>query len=228
MLEVEGLTKSFGGVKAVANISLALEAGGMRAIIGPNGCGKTTLFNLITGYLKPDDGRITFNGRNIIGLPLHQIARAGIVRKFQVPSIFPNLSVRENLRVAGVSDAAEVLDQMRMSAEADSEAATLAHGKKQWLEIAMTLAAKPKLLLLDEPVAGMTQAERTQTTALLHDLRSKHGMAIMLIEHDMHFVEAMKCNVHVMDMGHIIATGSYDDVREDARVRKAYLGTIHA
>jgi ABC-type branched-subunit amino acid transport system ATPase component len=228
MLEVEGLTKSFGGVKAVANISLALEAGGMRAIIGPNGCGKTTLFNLITGYLQPDQGRISFNSRSMVGMALHQIARAGIVRKFQVPSIFPNLTVRENLRAAGVSEPSLLLEQMHLTAEADAEAATLAHGKKQWLEIAMTLAAKPKLLLLDEPVAGMTQAERTETITLLHDLRAKHGMAIMLIEHDMRFVEAMDCTVHVMDMGQIIATGTYDDVRDNARVREAYLGASHA
>jgi ABC-type branched-subunit amino acid transport system ATPase component len=228
MLEIEGLTKSFGGVKAVSNISLALKAGEMRAVIGPNGCGKTTLFNLITGYLEPDEGHIVFNGRNIARLPLHEIARAGVVRKFQVPSIFPGLSVLQNLRAAGATDPTALVQQAGLQTEASADANTLAHGKKQWLEIAMTLAAKPKLLLLDEPVAGMTQSERAETVRLLNDLRADQGLSIMLIEHDMRFVEALNCTVHVMDMGKIIATGSYADVRTNEHVREAYLGESHA
>jgi ABC-type branched-subunit amino acid transport system ATPase component len=228
MLSVEAVSKSFGGVSAVSEVSLALSAGEMRAIIGPNGCGKTTLFNLITGYHQPDRGRILFEGTDITGLALHQVARRGIVRKFQVPSLFPALTVADNIRAAGAADPHELMQRISLEREADHPAATLAHGKKQWLELAMTLAAKPKLLLLDEPAAGMTQAERFATVELLNRLRHDTGIAIMLIEHDMKFIDAMDCEISVMDMGRIIASGSYEDMRANRQVREAYLGGVDA
>ena len=159
MLRIRNLAKRFGGVQAVDDVSLSLDAGGMRAIIGPNGCGKTTLFNLISGHVRPDSGAIEFDGRPIAGLELFQIARAGIVRKFQVPSVFPGLSVRDNLRTAG-EGGEDLLARFGLADVAAQDAGALAHGQKQWLELAMTIAAKPKLVLLDEPAAGMTEAER--------------------------------------------------------------------
>lgn len=228
MLQVDNVTKSFGGVKAISSVSLALGAGEMRAIIGPNGCGKTTLFNLITGYHTPDHGKIVFENLDITGLPLFQVARRGIVRKFQVPSVFPSLTVHENLMAAGAKEVGSLLRQMQLHEDAVKLASALAHGKKQWLELAMTVATRPKLLLLDEPAAGMTQAERASTIDLLNALRREHNMAIMLIEHDMKFVDAMDCSISVMDMGKIIATGTYEEMKADTRVHEAYLGGANA
>lgn len=228
MLAVENLVKHFGGVKAVDGVSLAVDAGDMRAIIGPNGCGKTTLFNLITGYLKPTSGHVRFAGVDVHTLSLHGVAHLGIVRKFQVPSVFPNLSAADNLRIAGSTDADTDLGRVGLRSQRHALAGTLAHGQKQWLELAMTLAVKPRLLLLDEPAAGMTQGERAATRDMLKDLRQEQSLAIMLIEHDMKFIDALDCPVSVMDMGRIIASGEYEQVRLDPSVRAAYLGGADA
>jgi ABC-type branched-subunit amino acid transport system ATPase component len=224
VLQLEHLVKTFGGVTAADDISLVLEDGEMRAIIGPNGCGKTTLFNLITGYLQPDSGRVVFEGKDIAGLELYQVARLGIVRKFQVPSVFAGLTVEENLRIAGAADPSELLSRFDLGKVRSKVAGMLAHGQKQWLELAMTPAARPRLLLLDEPAAGLTAAERERTVELVKGLHKDLGLGIMLIEHDMRFVEALDCPVSVMDMGRIIAAGSFAEVRRDPRVREAYLG----
>ena len=228
MLRLEHLVKTFGGVTAADDISLDLESGEMRAIIGPNGCGKTTLFNLITGYLQPESGRVVFEGRDIARLALYQVARLGIVRKFQVPSLFAGLTVEENLRIAGAAEPSDLLSRFDLGAVRRQNAGTLAHGQKQWLELAMTLAARPRLLLLDEPAAGLTAAERGKTVELVKGLRKDFGLGIMLIEHDMRFVEALECPVSVMDMGRIIAAGTFAEVRRDPRVREAYLGVAGA
>ena len=228
LLVAENLTRSFDGVRAVDDVSLSLDAGAMRAIIGPNGCGKTTLFNLITGYLAPDAGRILFKGRDIAGLALHEIARAGIVRKFQVPSVFGGLTVAQNLDVAGSRDTAGGLAHVGLADRAWDLAGTLSHGETQWLELAMVIANDPALVLLDEPAAGMTKAERMRTVELLKELHIRRDLAILLIEHDMSFIDALDCPVSVMAMGRIIAEGEYETLKDDPRVREAYLGWADA
>ena len=235
-LVLDALSKSFGGVRAVDDVSLRHGDGDMRAIIGPNGCGKTTLFNLITGYLAPDHGSIRFEGQALSGLALHQVARRGIVRKFQVPSVFDGLSAGDNLRAALAAPIAgrgrpllnELLERVGLAGHERKDAGLLSHGQKQWLELALVLAASPKLVLLDEPAAGMTKAERAETVKLLHRLRGETGLSIMLIEHDMDFVAALDCPVSVMMLGRIVAEGSFSEVRRDPAVREAYLGAGYA
>jgi ABC-type uncharacterized transport system ATPase subunit len=236
-LEIEGLTKLFGGVRAVDGIDLKLDADEMRCVIGPNGCGKTTLFNLITGYLPPTAGAIRFEGRDIPGRPLFEIARSGIVRKFQVPSVFAGLTVAENIDSAfaarrngapapGPDDRRRLLETVRLDRQADRVAGTLSHGQTQWLELALVLATDPRLILLDEPAAGMTRAEKAETVRLIETIRRDTRVAALVIEHDMDFVEALACPVSVMMMGRIVASGSFDEVRGDPQVREAYLGPV--
>jgi ABC-type branched-subunit amino acid transport system ATPase component len=229
LLTLRSVSKSFGGVRAVKDVSLQLEDNAMLAVIGPNGCGKSTLFNLVTGYLQPDSGTIVFADETINGLPLHAIARRGLVRKFQVPSVFQGLTVEENLQAAGAERSiAGLLAKTNLTGLGNKPAAVLSHGQKQWLELALCLATKPKLLLLDEPVAGMTKAEKLETVALVRRLKDQHGLAAILIEHDMDFVEALECPVAVMMEGAVVAQGTFDTVRQDANVRAAYLGQAHA
>jgi ABC-type uncharacterized transport system ATPase subunit len=210
-----------------------MEPGEICSIIGPNGCGKTTLFNLITGYLQPNGGSICFNGKNIPGRPLHEIARAGIVRKFQVPSIFAGLTVARNIRAAlacrkhAPGELDRLLATIRLDDQRDSLAGTLSHGQKQWLELAMVLAAGPRLILLDEPTAGMTRSEKAETIRLIRAIRSESKVAALIIEHDMDFVEALECPVSVMITGRIVAIGSFNSIRIHPQVRSAYFGSIH-
>lgn len=237
LLDIDGLVKEFGGVRAVDNVDFSVSADEMRCIIGPNGCGKTTLFNLITGYLPPTSGAIRFLGRDIAGLSMHEIARAGIVRKFQVPSVFADLtvaanvdsalSVRRNARtVAAGGERDRLLDMVRLAGHKRQIAGTLSHGQKQWLELAMVLATDPLLILLDEPAAGMTRSEKTETVRLIQDIRAQSQVGVLLIEHDMAFVEALDCPVSVMMMGRMVASGTFAEVREDRQVRDAYLGPV--
>ncbi|MFO1171650.1 MAG: ABC transporter ATP-binding protein [Hyphomicrobiaceae bacterium] len=237
-LEIKGLTKLFGGVRAVEQVDFSMAAEEMRCIIGPNGCGKTTLFNLITGYLPPTSGNITFLGRDIRGLSLHEIARAGLVRKFQVPSVFPGLTVAANVESAchsrgnragraKSSEQERLIAMVRLDRLRDQLAGTLSHGQKQWLELAMVLATAPLLVLLDEPAAGMTKAEKAETVRLLDDIRRETSIGALVIEHDMDFVAALDCPVSVMMMGRMVASGRYAEVRENPQVREAYLGPAH-
>lgn len=234
-LSVSHLTKAFGGVRAVDDVSFALAANEMRCVIGPNGCGKTTLFNLITGYLPPTAGTIRFEGADIPGRPLYEIARAGIVRKFQVPSVFPGLTVDENLRIALAgrrapakrSEAHRILERVRLDRHRHDTAGTLSHGQKQWLELALVLADSPRLMLLDEPAAGMTRAEKQETIRLIRSVHEESGIAALVIEHDMDFVEALECEVMVMMLGRVVASGSYAEMRDNPMVRDAYLGNAH-
>ena len=248
-LAVENLTKAFGGVRAVDSVSFTLAANEMRCVIGPNGCGKTTLFNLLTGYLPPTSGSIHFEGADIPGRPLYEIARAGIIRKFQVPSVFPGLTVDENLRIAlagkanpgkvetgfpsgfakreGRAERIHILDRVRLDRHRHDVAGTLSHGQKQWLELALVLAGSPRLMLLDEPAAGMTRAEKQETIRLIRSVHDESGISALVIEHDMDFVEALECEVMVMMLGRVVASGSYAAMRDDPMVREAYLGNGH-
>lgn len=233
-LEVAGLIRAFGGVRAVDGVDLNLAEGALLSIIGPNGCGKTTLFNLLTGQLPPTAGRIRFRGRDLAGLPPQRVAAAGIVRKFQVPSVFPALSVTENLRVALAAPAAgrtarqpaldDLLRLVELEGQAGLLAGELAHGARQWLELAMVVAAGPRLMLLDEPTAGMTRAESEATVRLIRRLRDETGTAVLVIEHDMAVVETLQAPVAVMLAGRIVTRGDYAAVRSDPALRAAYFG----
>lgn len=242
MLEALDLTKRFGGLRAVDKISLRLEEGELRCIIGPNGCGKTTLFNLISGRYKPTSGKVFFNSQDITGRPVHMISRVGIGRKFQIPSIFGSLTVKENLRVSffsakrpslftsnssfrqGREKIAELIGSLGLTEKSEERAENLSHGERQWLEIGMVLASKPKLMLLDEPTAGMTAAETSDTAQLIRRISSETGISVLVIEHDINFVKEMASRVTVMYKGSIFREGSYTEVRNDEEVRNIYLG----
>lgn len=241
LLEVRGVAKDFGGLRVLRGVNLRMGHGEIRCIIGPNGCGKTTLFNIVTGAFAPSAGHVLFCGRDITAWPPHRISRLGIARKFQVPGIYPTLSVAENLEIAllgrrgggtrallrsaGRSHRIGALfEQFDLARDALRPAGELAHGRKQWLEIAMLLAAEARLLLLDEPTAGMTAAETAATVALMRDIQARHGVSVLVIEHDMNFVRLLDCPVSVMIRGTVRFAGSYREVQAHPEVREAYLG----
>jgi urea transport system ATP-binding protein len=242
LLKLSGITKNFGGIIALAGVDLSLESGSLTCIIGPNGCGKTTLFNVITGAFPPTAGNIHYEDEDITGLPAYRIARRGIARKFQVPGIYPSLTVAENFEVAsaarssvkrllfggGAAETARqnVFELTNLQGRALVSAAELAHGEKQRLEIGMLMACNPKLILLDEPTAGMTLAETQRTADLILTINREHGKTILVIEHDMHFVRRLACRVIVMMRGRVFRDGTYEDAQADPEVRKAYLGEV--
>jgi urea transport system ATP-binding protein len=239
-LELEELTVSFDGFKAVNGVTLYVSKDELRVIIGPNGAGKTTLLDLICGRTKPTGGRITFMDRTLTRMPEQEIVRCGVVRKFQTPSIYPKLSVSENLEVSHpkgrtafgaiffrrTPDIAArieaVAEQVMLKDLLHHEAERLSHGQKQWLEIGMLLMADPQLLLLDEPVAGMSVREREQTAELLRSICK--GRSAVVIEHDMKFVRRIADTVTVMHQGKVLAEGPMDEIERDPRVVEVYLG----
>ncbi len=231
LMEVHGLQRHFGGVVAVGGVDFSVAAGELRSIIGPNGAGKSTFFNMLCGTLRPSAGRIAFEGRNVVGLPGHHFARLGIARKFQVPSVFDSLSVRDNLAVAilpvslpdrTAPSIEDMLEMMGLAPLAERPAGELAHGQKQWLEIAMAMMSAPKLLLLDEPTAGMTPEETRKTARLLLDLKGR--TAIVVIEHDMQFIRDLAAPTTVLHQGRVIADGPFEEIEQDETIRDIYLG----
>jgi len=236
-LVLEQLRKTFGGLAAVDGFDLTLEQGQLHALVGPNGCGKSTLFNLITGALRPDSGRVLWAGKDITGLPPAAIARRGIGRKFQVPSVFEQLSVAENLALPGwagrrlpfwrrarLGSGAALLDMIRLSGKRDQPAAALSHGQRQWLEIGMLLASRARLLLLDEPTAGMTESETAETASLIRRIADGGETTLLVIEHDVAFIRQLACPVTVMAKGRVLRSGSYEAIRGDPEVRELYFG----
>jgi urea transport system ATP-binding protein len=241
LLYLDGVSVSFDGFRAINNLSLVLQTGEMRAIIGPNGAGKTTMMDIITGKTKPDAGDVYFNGE--VDLTRHdeaEIALLGIGRKFQKPTVFESHTVEDNLVLAlsGPRSAfsalfhkqspneaeriEDILYTIRLNGKRDWLAANLSHGQKQWLEIGMLLAQDPKLLLVDEPVAGMTDAETAETAKLLREIAKTRS--VLVVEHDMHFVRELDVKVTCLHEGSVLAEGSLDFVSNDQRVIEVYLG----
>jgi len=241
VLRTDGLTKRFGGLVAVDDVNIAFESGRVHAIIGPNGAGKTTLFNIISGLQAPDAGRVFFAGQDITGLKPHQISRRGIKRTMQIKSVFPNLSVADNLWItakagqgflhpfrsaASFADIQEkvdgLLEQIGLTGVAGQIAGTLAYGDMALLEIGMALVSSPKLLLLDEPICGMSPVETENTVEKIRALAKQ--VDIVIIEHDMEVVFGLADDITVMAQGGVLASGTPKEIGADERVREAYLG----
>lgn len=240
ILEIENLTVSFDGFKALNALNFSLKTGELRVIIGPNGAGKTTFLDTITGKVQPTEGQVRFKGRNLRNLNEHKISRLGIGRKFQTPRVYLNLSVQDNLDLAcnrkkgvlqtlfGKPDHGErltvagILQTIGLAAKANLEAALLSHGEKQRLEIGMLVAQSPDLLLVDEPVAGLTDEETENVGNLLLTLAENHS--IIVIEHDMEFVRQIARKVSVLHQGSLLCEGTMDEIQSNPRVIEVYLG----
>ena len=242
LLEVSGVSVTFDGFRAINNLSFAIGPAELRAIIGPNGAGKTTFMDIVTGKTRPDEGKVVWGemAQSLLRLSEAQIARIGIGRKFQRPTVFEDQTVTENLtmalkaprspfavlgwraRPADMTRVRDLAAEVGLADELPRKAGELSHGQKQWLEIGMLLAQEPKLLLVDEPAAGMTLAEREHTTALLVELAKTR--AVVVVEHDMDFVRRLNCRVTVLHEGSVLAEGSLDHVTSNPHVIEVYLG----
>lgn len=241
-LQTYGLCKDFRGFRAVDSVDLCVPAGTVHALVGPNGAGKTTLFNLLTGFLRPSAGRIEVAGTDVTGDPPDRVARRGVARSFQITSLFDQLTLREHVELAlagrgGLgwkfwrsdsllgrhrADALALLDQVGLAEKADVAAGTLPYGQKRALELALALALDPRVLLLDEPTAGMGAEDVERTVALVREVRE--GRTVVLVEHNMSVVADLADRVTVLQAGKILVEGPYAEVREDPRVVEAYLG----
>ena len=242
-LVVENLQRAFGGVKAVRGVSFALAAGEVLALIGPNGAGKSTCFNLLNGQLRPDAGTVRLDGVDLVGLPPRRIWRLGVGRTFQITATFASMTVAENVQMVFLSrarrllglwtpaagafrdEAQPLLERVGMGAQADRPCGVLAYGDLKRVELAMALAGDPKILLMDEPTAGMAPGERQDLMALTSSLVRERGLAVLFTEHDMDVVFGHATRIIVLDRGQLIAEGPPDAVRADPRVQAVYLGS---
>ncbi|PSP97650.1 ABC transporter ATP-binding protein [Halobacteriales archaeon QS_4_70_19] len=248
LLQTEGLTKRFGGLVAVDHVDLGIERGETRAIIGPNGAGKSTCINLITGLLEPTEGTVTFDSEDITHLEPYETVQRGMAKSFQTASIFPSMTVEENVKIAAFAAehgsfqlnflrdrekfpavnavVDEMLGAVQLSDSRDLEVGSLPYGDKRRLEIAIALAAEPELLLMDEPTAGMSPEETQSTVDLVEDLQEELGLTIVLVEHDMEIIFRVADRITVLNRGSVIAEGSPDEVQGDPQVQEAYLGGV--
>lgn len=249
ILEVQNVNKSFGGLKALQNVNLNVEEGTIHAIIGPNGAGKSTLLNCFVGKLTPDTGSVMFDGQSLLGIKPHQINQTGVSRVFQTPEIFSDLTVYENVMIpcfakrdgafemnawksvrsdAEMRDKAEhMLEDMGLAEKRDMFASSMSRGDKRRLEMAMCLAQDPKLLLLDEPTAGMARADTNRTIDLLGEIQEKRHITMCIIEHDMHVVFSLAQRISVLAQGTVIVEDEPNKIKGNAKVQEAYLGGMH-
>ncbi|WP_368346030.1 urea ABC transporter ATP-binding protein UrtD [Pelagovum sp. HNIBRBA483] len=246
LLEVSGVSVSFDGFRAINNLSVQFAEAELRAIIGPNGAGKTTFMDIVTGKTKPDEGKVVWGEKNIslLGMSESEIAMEGIGRKFQKPTVFEDQTVRQNLAMAlknprspfavlwhkrtkaNAARIEAIAEQIGLTAQLTRIAGELSHGQKQWLEIGMLLAQEPRLLLVDEPAAGMSVEEREKTTNILREAAKTR--AVVVVEHDMEFVRRLECKVTVLHEGSVLAEGNLDHVTSNPKVIDVYLGRGHA
>ena len=243
MLEVARVSRNFGALAALVDVSFSVRAGEVFSVIGPNGAGKSTLFNVITGLHAPSGGRVVFMGDDIAGLPPEVINRRGLAKTFQITNVFPGISVYDNVRVAAQSRARvsghlgslwqrpdvegsvmELLNAFGLEKRRDEHARNLSHGEQRYLEVCLALATEPTLLLLDEPTAGMTPGETKEATALIRQIAQRRNLTVLLIEHDMSVVMGISDRIAVLHFGQKIAEGPPDAIRNDPQVVDAYLG----
>ena len=240
LLSLENITVSFEGFLALNDLNLSLKKGELRAVIGPNGAGKTTFLDVITGKVKPTKGEVLFKGKSLIGRKEHKIARLGVGRKFQSPRVFENLTVKENLEISvstpksplnlinkkikndQLDEIEHLMKVINLSKKINTKAGALSHGQKQWLEIAMLLGQKPDLMLVDEPVAGLTDEETDLTADLLKSLSGEN--TVVVIDHDMEFIRRLDSNVSVLNQGTVLCEGKMDTIQNDKKVIDVYLG----
>lgn len=234
LLETKNLSKHYAGLVANQDINFSLEVGSIRCVIGPNGAGKTTFISMISGHLRPTEGRIIYKDRDVTDLSVIRRARIGIARKFQTPTVFENLTAYQNIELAVLGTGCprakrhrrifEILDLIRLSEVWDRPAQFLSHGQRQWLEVGLLIAIEAELLLLDEPTAGMTAEETASTARLVQMLAREFKLSVIIIEHDINFIRDLRAPVTVLHLGRVLLDGSFEEVAANDRVRDVYLG----